>query len=360
MAHRIAQAELAENIRARTELLSNQTQELNSYSIAIEEMLRSLNAEISGSGFGAQTASSTTQSAASDQNTTSAGLTSTANNSTIGMGNSQASVSTTATSTHLPRVYASSILPGPLSSLMTTSNYSSSPAAAASTTAPSSAQSAPSTTANTEVQLGDNITGALRSLQASQEDLARIQDQMRSSDDISRDLRQQQQQQQQEQSGSEDSSTEESEEEGETEEPLNDLLPTLSFNELGQSLMDLRSLRSLNHLTSVSMNSSSSSLPVDTVSTSASMDISTIDAFHAGPEEAPVLVVEPDITHGENLTAEGEAAGGEVEGGGVVSSNTAAESEESSSLQEQLPVPQQQAQQQAAQAPTSMFDRLRR
>jgi hypothetical protein len=28
----------------------------------------------------------------------------------------------------------------------------------------------------------------------------------------------------------------------EVEEPLNDLLPTLSFNELGQSLMDLRSL----------------------------------------------------------------------------------------------------------------------
>lgn len=357
MAHRIAQAELAENIRARTELLSNQTQELNSYSIAIEEMLRSLNAEIAGSGFGAQTTSSTTQSAASDQNTTSAGLTSTANNSTIGMGNSQASVSTTATSTHLPRVYASSILPGPLSSLMTTSNHSSSPAAAASTTAPASAQSAPSTTANAEVQLGDGITGALRSLQASQEDLARLQDQMRSSDDISRDLRQQQQQ---EESGSEDSSTEESEEEGETEEPLNDLLPTLSFNELGQSLMDLRSLRSLNHLASVSMNSSSSSLPVDTVSTSASMDISTIDASHAGPEEAPVLVVEPDITHGGNLTAEGEAAGGEVEGevegGSAVSSNTAAESEESSSLQEQLPVPQQQA----AQAPTSMFDRLRR
>lgn len=63
LANSILQAQMAENVAARAQLLSHRTQELNDYSIAIEEMLRSLNALPTEAGSAGASASSTVPSA---------------------------------------------------------------------------------------------------------------------------------------------------------------------------------------------------------------------------------------------------------------------------------------------------------
>jgi hypothetical protein len=190
----ILQAQLAENIRARTELLSSQTEELNSYSEAIEEMLRGLTEaeQQRGSGPG-PTLGVMPPAGASHPGRSAAGSAQAA----AGAAASAGSPSWRApASGRANRQFASAIAPGPLHSLQQT------------------APAAPS--ANSSAAAAEHSGAQSRSPVSMDEDS---------------------------QSDGEDGV--DGEDEGvneEVEEPLNDLLPTLSFNELGQSLMDLRSL----------------------------------------------------------------------------------------------------------------------
>ena len=209
----ILQAQMAQNLSARAQLLSNRTQELNSYSVAIEELLRSL----TGADGSAGGASGNTASGAG------AGAAAAAPSSGPGSSGSIREVSARGPSrrTGTGRRFASSILPGPM----------------------------PSHTARPSDYLVDPVLHQLRGprtdgpgasvpMSGSRESALEMEyepygDHAEESPDDDEEMSQE-----------EEDQFEEEEEEEETE-PLDDLLPSLSFNELGQSLMDLRAVRSI-------------------------------------------------------------------------------------------------------------------
>lgn len=187
----ILQAQMAQNLSARAQLLSNRTQELNNYSVAIEEMLRSLTGA-DGSGASA------------------AGATSSAQRSGPGSSPRQA---TATSSTRTRRQFASSIAPGPLSR---------------STVRPSDYLVSPVLSQRMQTA-GAPATGGAESVTAMDTTLYdREEEGVNSGNEEGEEMSQEEEE--------EDQVDEES-------EPLDDLLPNLSFNELGQSLMDLRAAR---------------------------------------------------------------------------------------------------------------------
>jgi DNA-binding protein H-NS len=121
----LLQAQIAENIRARTELLSSQTQELNNYSQAIEEMLRRLGADPEDASRPASSAASSSRSASTASRPASVSAAThpaTGSTSTVegpgsaGGGAHGVMPPHSATAARTRRAFASSILPGPLSS----------------------------------------------------------------------------------------------------------------------------------------------------------------------------------------------------------------------------------------------------
>ena len=326
LANSVLQAQLAQNVAARAQLLSNRTQELNNYSIAIDEMLRSLNAlpTESGPSNTAPTAPSSGSNAEASQSQgrasrtssedgimrgpmpTSSGIrsrtASAGSSSGVSAGPSTSRSTPAATAASAPpvptlgntgygRIYSSSILPGSLragvgrpsaflvspAGLQTAVRLGSPGATATPATSSSGVPSPPppplgASRANWMPPATASLTSTAETLldadaeddADSDPDAEAYADSFEVEDDdegedysVSMESADQRElgalsvHSFQSMEGSVEGNNQrlengEQDDEGEEEEeaaPLDDLLPTLSFNELGQSLMDVRAAR---------------------------------------------------------------------------------------------------------------------
>jgi DNA-binding protein H-NS len=211
------QAQIAENIRARTELLSSQTQELNNYSQAIEEMLRRLGADPEDASRPASSAASSSRSASTASRPASASAATypaTGSTSTLegpgsaGGGAHGVMPPHSATAARTRRAFASSILPGPLSSFTPHPAFILQPAVTSAGNPLPTTTAAPATATSMEAPARHAVHARTGSFEAGQIDTdSDVPDLVDSSDD-------------------------------EDDAPLHDLMPTEPTQEYGQSLMD--------------------------------------------------------------------------------------------------------------------------
>lgn len=223
----ILQAQMAQNLSARAQLLSHRTQELNSYSVAIEEMLRTLSegsATTSADG-GAATAAVAAAAAAPSSRPGSSPARSGATHGSPGMERHR---------------YASAIMPGPLSSTATAADAQRRPlpggGGGAYAHSMSGAQDSSTMMEYDPYEFPNDAEHYGGDVGAEQEDEEEEEEEEDGYEEMSQEVGVEEEGEEGEEGGS-------LPEEEETEEPLNDLLPSLSFNELGQSLMDLRAGR---------------------------------------------------------------------------------------------------------------------
>jgi hypothetical protein len=211
------QAQIAENIRARTELLSSQTQELNNYSQAIEEMLRRLGADPEDASRPASSAASSSRSASTASRPASASVPlhpATGSTSTLegpgsaGGGAHGVMPPHSATAARTRRAFASSIMPGPLSSFTPHPAFILQPAVTSAGNPLPTTTAAPATTSSMEAPAQHAVHARTGSFEAGHIDTdSDVPNLVDSSDD-------------------------------EDDAPLHDLMPTEPTQEYGQSLMD--------------------------------------------------------------------------------------------------------------------------